>query len=298
MKKLTTQILSIILTLSIAFSLAVPAFAASNTSAYQNIAPEDIASIQETYNSLTPEAKKLYNSSLYSDPDAFEFHRPYIDNSISNIPKVSRAAAAANPALSLVNDFMLRIAKMGLPAVVQEKLRMVAASIAADIIDGPLPIGTIMVIVSSASLAVTLAQHWDVVSPEFNKIVKAFQDTFKSAADNIAKVLSDVKSQVVKIYYTDSRLIDNALKNLDKQTKRQGHIKDPKHNWNKIIKGAVTWEKVRDVIENVMKNGSESRYGSAYKRVLRVAGETVTVTFNKINDTLWAISDAWVNRVS
>lgn len=187
---------------------------------------------------------------------------------------------------------------MGLPAVVQEKLRMVAASIAADIIDGPLPIGTIMVIVSSASLAVTLAQHWDVVSPEFNKIVKAFQDTFKSAADNIAKVLSDVKSQVVKIYYTDSRLIDNALKNLDKQTKRQGHIKDPKHNWNKIIKGAVTWEKVRDVIENVMKNGSESRYGSAYKRVLRVAGETVTVTFNKINDTLWAISDAWVNRVS
>ena len=48
MKKLTTQILSIILTLSIAFSLAVPAFAASNTSAYQNIAPEDIASIQET----------------------------------------------------------------------------------------------------------------------------------------------------------------------------------------------------------------------------------------------------------
>ena len=45
MKKLTTQILSIILTLSIAFSLAVPAFAASNTSAYQNIAPEDIASI-------------------------------------------------------------------------------------------------------------------------------------------------------------------------------------------------------------------------------------------------------------
>ena len=57
MKKLTTQILSIILTLSIAFSLAVPAFAASNTSAYQNIAPEDIASIQETYNSLTPEAK-------------------------------------------------------------------------------------------------------------------------------------------------------------------------------------------------------------------------------------------------
>lgn len=85
---------------------------------------------------------------------------------------------------------------------------------------------------------------------------------------------------------------------MDKQTKRQGHIKDPKHNWNKIIKGAVTWEKVRDVIENVMKNGSESRYGSAYKRVLRVAGETVTVTFNKINDTLWAISDAWVNRVS
>nr|WP_225624180.1 polymorphic toxin type 35 domain-containing protein [Thermoanaerobacterium thermosaccharolyticum] len=68
------------------------------------------------------------------------------------------------------------------------------------------------------------------------------------------------------------------------------------HDWDKIIKGTITWEKVRDIIEKVMKKGTESRYGSAYKRVLKVGKETVTVTFQKINDSIWKISDAWVNK--
>lgn len=296
MKKLTAQILSLILTLSILFSLATPAFAAGNTSVYQDITQDDISAIQEAYNSLTPEAKKLYKDSLYSDPDALAFYKAYVDSSISGIPVMSRTAAAANPALSFVNDFMLRIAQIGLPVVVKEKLRAVAVSIAADILDGPLPIGTILVIASSASLAVTLAQHWDVVGPKFNLIIKAFQDTFSSAAGNITKALSDIKSQVIKLYYTEDKLIENALKDLDRQAKKQGHIKDPKHDWHKIIKGLVTWKKVRDIIENVMKNGTEGPYQSVYKRVLHIAGEDVTVTFNKISDTVWKISDAWVNR--
>jgi hypothetical protein len=83
---------------------------------------------------------------------------------------------------------------------------------------------------------------------------------------------------------------------LDRQPDKQKHIMDPKHDWDKIIKGAITWEKVRNIIEKVMKNGTESRYGSAYKRVLRVGNETVTVTFQKVNDKTWKISDAWVNK--
>ncbi|WP_427340431.1 polymorphic toxin type 35 domain-containing protein [Caloranaerobacter sp. DY30410] len=94
----------------------------------------------------------------------------------------------------------------------------------------------------------------------------------------------------------EAKIIDKALKDLDRQPNKQKHIKDPKHDWDKIIKGAITWEKVRNIIEKVMKKGIESRYGSAYKRVLKVGKETVTVTFQKINDNIWKISDAWVNK--
>ena len=94
----------------------------------------------------------------------------------------------------------------------------------------------------------------------------------------------------------EEKIIDKALKDLDGQPNKQRHIKDPKHDWDKIIKGTITWEKVRDIIEKVMKKGTESRYGSAYKRVLKVEKETVTVTFQKINDSIWKISDAWVNK--
>lgn len=83
---------------------------------------------------------------------------------------------------------------------------------------------------------------------------------------------------------------------IDKALNKQRHIKDPKHNWDKIIKGTITWEKVRNTIEKVMKEGIESRYGSAYKRVLKVGKETVTVTFQKVSDNIWKISDAWVNK--
>src|SRR5690606_38438412 len=75
----------------------------------------------------------------------------------------------------------------------------------------------------------------------------------------------------------EEKIIDKALKDLDGQPNKQRHIKDPKHDWDKIIKGTITWEKVRDIIEKVMK-------------------KTVTVTFQKINDSIWKISDAWVNK--
>ncbi|MDI3478669.1 MAG: hypothetical protein PWQ59_2194 [Thermoanaerobacterium sp.] len=83
---------------------------------------------------------------------------------------------------------------------------------------------------------------------------------------------------------------------IDKALNKQRHIKDLKHDWDKIIKGTITWEKVRNTIEKVMKEGTESRYGSAYKRVLKVGKETVTVTFQKVSDNIWKISDAWVNK--
>ncbi|MCT4563551.1 MAG: polymorphic toxin type 35 domain-containing protein [Maledivibacter sp.] len=103
-------------------------------------------------------------------------------------------------------------------------------------------------------------------------------------------------SQSGTIVMSEQELIDDAMDALDNDTNKQNHIKKPKHDWDKIIAGSVTWEKIRQVVQKVMEEGSESSYGSATKRVLNIAGETVTVTFKKVSETLWRISDAWVNK--
>lgn len=43
-----------------------------------------------------------------------------------------------------------------------------------------------------------------------------------------------------------------------------------------------------------MKEGSESRYGSAYKKTLRCKGKVVEVTYQKLRDGVIKISNAWV----
>lgn len=47
-----------------------------------------------------------------------------------------------------------------------------------------------------------------------------------------------------------------------------------------------------------MLNGTESKYKVAegvFQRVLQINTNTITVTFKKMSDTIWRISNAWVN---
>ncbi len=299
MKNLTTKMVSLILTLAMIFSLAVPTFAVENYRQMGNFTaantPKDIEIAREAYAALTPAAKIIFDSSLTYDSDMLEFHTTYVDKNFTppvSKPKTKSAADMADP----MQILMTELSGLGLPSAVLYALKAMGAGMVAAIADGPLPVGDILLAAATVSAAAVIAVNWDTVSPKFNQITRAFQNAFSETATNIEKAFADIKAKAIKIYYTDSKLTDEALKQLDEDINKQRHIKDPKHDWDKIIKGTVTWESIRNVMENVMKNGTESRYKGVYQRVLGVSGETVTVTFNKISDTLWAISNAWVNK--
>lgn len=205
MKKLTTKIISFILTLSMLFSLSVPIFAAesySNTDFTDSIvSQEEVEAAREAYSSLTPEAKAIFDASLASDKDALKFHKTYIDQNFA-LPVLKMRAVSVNAVavvkVDYVADLMNQLKLLNLPASVLSSLRAMGASIAVDIADGPLPVGTILVAASAAAVVTTMALNWDTVSPKIDKISKAFQSTFLKAAANISSAFAEIKSDAKK----------------------------------------------------------------------------------------------------
>lgn len=199
MKKLTTKILSFILTLSVLFSLAVPAFAAEN-SAGAGISvdtQEEMDAAREAYAALTPEAKAIFEASLAYDPEMLKFHTTYVDESFTPpapVPQARAAAVVADP----MRVLMAELSGLGLPSAVLYSLKAMGAGMVASIADGPLPVGEILLAAATASTAVVIAAHWKTVSPKFNQIVRAFQKAFSTAASNISSVFAKIKGEAQK----------------------------------------------------------------------------------------------------
>lgn len=74
---------------------------------------------------------------------------------------------------------------------------------------------------------------------------------------------------------------------------KRSHILASKHDWHKVTNN--NWTDVSKVISHVMRHGKESAYGSARKKTLSMNGQTVTVTFQRVNGEI-KISNAWVNK--
>jgi hypothetical protein len=262
MKKLTTKMISFILTLSMVLSLSVPAFAAENYSV-SNISDtigsqEEIEAAREAYASLSPEAKAIFDASLANDPDALEFHKTYIDENFSlPTPRIQTRSAnvAAAADVNYVNNLMSRLYAIGgIPSSVLSALRAVGASIAVDIADGPLPVGTILLAASATALATTIALNWDVVSPKLNQISRAFQLTFAEAASNIStafsKIKAEAKKEADKKAKADSeKRVDDVLKGKTKDRKTSGNTNiyegsggqsAAEKDFNKLNKGKTT----------------------------------------------------------
>lgn len=199
MKKLTTKVLSFILTLSMIFSLAVPAFAAENYDSAGTLAntQEDIDAAREAYAALTPEAKTIFDASLVYDTEMLKFHTTYVDQNFTPPaprPQTRSAAVAADP----MRVLMAELSGLGLPSAVLYSLKAMGASMVAAFADGPLPVGEILLAAATASAVVVIAANWDVVSPKFNQITRAFQKAFSTAASNILSAFSKIKSDAKK----------------------------------------------------------------------------------------------------
>ncbi len=199
MKKLTTKVLSFILTLSMMFSLMVPAFAAENYDSEGTLSntQESIDAAREAYAALTPEAKAIFDASLTYDTEMLKFHTTYVDQNFTPPaprPQTRSAAAVADP----MRVLMVELGRIGLPSAVLYSLKAMGAGMVAAIADGPLPVGEILLAAATASAVLVIAAHWDVVSPKFNQITRAFQKAFSTAASNISSAFSKIKSDAKK----------------------------------------------------------------------------------------------------
>lgn len=234
MKKLTTKVLSFILTLSMMLSLMVPAFAAENYDSEGALSntQESIDAAREAYAALTPEAKAIFDASLTYDTEMLKFHTTYVDQNFTPPaprPQTRSAVAVAGAAADPMQVLMVELGGLGLPSAVLYSLKAMGAGMVAAIADGPLPVGDILLAAATASAVVVIAAHWDVVSPKFNQITRAFQSAFSTAASNISsafsKIKSDAKKEVEKNKAKEKKPTGNRVKDVQNRLKKEGFKK-------------------------------------------------------------------------
>lgn len=302
MEKLTTKILSLILTLSMVFSLAVPAFAAEDYSSSESSinSQEDIEAAREAYAALTPDAKAIFDASLANDPDMLQFHTTYVDQNFTPPapkPQTRSVVAIADP----MQVLMAQLSGLGLPSAVLYSLKAMGASMVAAIADGPLPVGDILLAAATASAVVVIAANWKTVSPQWSKIVAAFKKAFADFANNIISAFNSLKSSInteVKAQFDKSA--EEAINGLD--SNKQNHILNNKlhnHGWNKLFNGKdPRWNQLAPILVKVLKDGAETVYNNSqgvYERTLAYKGYDVVVRFIKaVNGTVTGISTAYL----
>ncbi|MCA1032528.1 hypothetical protein LCL95_16065 [Bacillus timonensis] len=69
--------------------------------------------------------------------------------------------------------------------------------------------------------------------------------------------------------------------------------KKSNHQWDKLVPDK-SWNKIKPIITDVMQNGAVIPYKSVSSKVKMVNGELVQVTYKKLPDGTYRISDAWV----
>ena len=197
MTKIMTKITSFILSLILALNLTIPALALDYEYTEDNYikSQQDIESAREAYESLSPEARRIFEQSLAYDTELREFHQTYVDSNYkSYTPKIMARAAIVDPLQTLTYELSL----LGLPTAVTYSLKAMGAGMVAAIADGPLPVGDILLAAAAASAVAIIAVNWNSVAPKWNKIVNAFKKAFSTSKTNITKAFQSISSDVKK----------------------------------------------------------------------------------------------------
>lgn len=103
----------------------------------------------------------------------------------------------------------IQLAELGLPSAVVYYLKAMGAGMVAAIADGPLPIGDILLAAATASVVVVVAANWDIVSPKFDRIIRAFQVAFSETASNITSAFAKIKGDAKKESDKKRKMIKN-----------------------------------------------------------------------------------------
>lgn len=117
----------------------------------------------------------------------------------------------------------------------------------------------------------------------------------------LTKLSSWAKNKVLSWLVTNAinKQIKKSVSNLGNvNSNRARHILQTKHKWSSLVPGGPNdpnrWDKIKKIIEDAMKKGTESKYGSAYKVTYKYKGKIVEVTYQKLKNGVISISNAWV----
>lgn len=195
------RILSIILVLAMTLSLCSTAFAAEPVvygEAGEVGTVSDIDLAKEVYNSLSPEAKVIFDDALASDLELLEFHKTYVDPNCSikytQNYSVRSMTATADPMAILNAEFIA----MQIPQAVKYVLEAVGAGMIAAAGDGPLLAGDILLAAATVSAVVVIAANWNEVAPKWNGIVNAFKKAFAASASNVVSAFQTLFDNIQK----------------------------------------------------------------------------------------------------
>lgn len=312
MRNLLNKSVSFIVALAIVLGFSAPAFTLNDVRAYQvqsvgnaetAQAENEAANIQalkEMFAAMTPGAIEIYESTLGGDKEQLDFYVEYIKPGfeLKEVNEFDRATAAIQDLgtriqlalIALKLNYWIRTAFM----IITSGLEAMLAGVAV------MPQEAVAMIMETGGFTI-LALNYTVVEPHWDQIVNIFRKEFRAYDADIVRLFDGLKARV-SVYEAEKKSTEEMLKKADGDEHKQEHIipkpPNPKHNWWKLIAGDVTWKEVRKLIEKAMLQGVESPYKNGidvYQRDLKLdTGHNIKVVFKKMTETLWRISDAWV----
>ncbi len=192
------RIISFILTICVCFCIlptSVFAINATTEPEYTYVVDCSISveeSLIRAYSNLSPEAKEIFDSRIASNPALVEYHQNIVDPSYDVTQYMSSLSRSA------VDIITSGLSNMNLPVQVQEALNLLSSAILAALADGPLPAGELYALSILLLTAIALADHWDVVAPQWDSIVLLFQQAFTSIISPISTSMASIKEDTIQ----------------------------------------------------------------------------------------------------
>ena len=209
MKKLTNQIISCILVLSMVLTMCITAFAAEDNNAYTSgviaeLEDESVESIiRETYATLSPEMQTRVLQVIESNPELREYYQEEIDPNISwqnytSKVRIGRSVAARAASNDPIKNIERRLSKAGIPTPVVTEAILLAGALVMATADGPLPFGDAVAVYRGTKFAVVLGENWKIVAPLFETIAMIFKDELGNTVSGITKLFKQAKADAEK----------------------------------------------------------------------------------------------------
>ncbi|UYZ13762.1 hypothetical protein A6764_01895 [Brevibacillus sp. WF146] len=226
-----------------------------------SLTDEEIA--KKIFENLSPEAQQKFiefmiKQSEAGDTSLIEFHEKAVGKVQKKVGKKSTSisqksvAKAASEPLDILS---YRLGKLNLPRPVYYSMMAVGGGIAAAAVDGPLPIGDIIGVITAVGAGVVVGIYWDEVEAKFDGIVGAFKAAFSSMASKIETAFNTLYAEAI-IYFYD---IPKKLLNDDGDGVDLGKFTQPVKGRKAYRDPKTGWEIDAD------KAGEKSHGGSAWK---------------------------------